>query len=211
MHDLMKSAYTDSLKSVVMNSESDQDTLRSAITDLGEEIGKKIIENYFVAEKTFKTPMMVEVAGLYPSIPLCAIVTTRDDFSFLGKGITKKIKNSVAGYMDFEGRRGVQALNTGISHLELPELKGASIHTLIVGKAVLATGCTAIHLTKTAIKRCMPRHVVICSIFYTEEAIAELRRELPNVDIMVVGDPDQLNDDGMLIPGIGNLDLRLCA
>lgn len=52
-----------------------------------------------------------------------------------------------------------------------------------MGKAVLATGCTAMHLTKSAIKKCMPRNVVIFSIFYTEEAIAELRRELPNVDI----------------------------
>lgn len=67
------------------------------------------------------------------------------------------------------------------------------------------------HLTKSAIKKCMPRDMVICSIFYTEEAIAELRRELPNVDIMVVGDLDQLNDEGMLIPGVGNLGLRLCA
>ncbi len=211
MQELLKSDYTDSLKSVVMNSDSDQDTLQTAITELGEEIGKKIIENYFVSKKIFNTPMMVEVAGLYPTIPLCVIVTTKDDFAYLGKGISKKIKNSIAGHMDFKGRRGIQALDTKISHLELPELKGESVHTLIVGKAVLATGCTAMHLTKSAMKKCMPRNVVICSIFYTEEAIAELRRELPNVDIMVVGSPDQLNDDGMLVPGVGDLDLRLCA
>ncbi len=113
--------------------------------------------------------------------------------------------------MDFNGQRGVQALNTQIRHMELPDTKGQSVHTLIVAKAVLATGCTAIHLAKKAMSKYMPRNVIIASAFYSQNAIAELNHELPNSDIIVIGEPDVLDDEGMLIPGIGNLDHRLRA
>lgn len=206
----IESGYVEGLKSIIMNEESDKGQLQEAITDLGMELGKKIIEDFFLHLRTFNTPMGVEVSRKIPELPLCAIVTTKDDFSFLGKGISNQIKSSIIGYMDFEGIRGIQALNSEIRHLELPKYKG-DVNTLIIGKAVLATGCTAIHLAKTAISRCLPRNVIICSVFFTEQAIAELKRELPNANIIVAGCPDQINEDGMLIPGIGNLDLRLCA
>jgi uracil phosphoribosyltransferase len=57
----------------------------------------------------------------------------------------------------------------------------------------------------------MPRNTIIASVFYSKQAVAELSQEIPNADIIVIGDPDALDENGMLVPGVGNLDVRLRA
>lgn len=211
MNSSINSRYTEGQKSIVMDSSSSSDNIKESITNLGMELGKKIIEDYFSIENSFETPMRKKVERIYPDIPLCAIITTKDDFSYLGKGLSETITNSISGYMDFNGVRGKQALNSEIRHMELPESKGQNVHTLIIAKAVLATGCTAINLTKKAMNKYMPRNVIIASVFYSAQAIDELNHEVPNADIIVIGDPDSLDSNGMLVPGVGNLDQRLSA
>lgn len=207
----LDSLYSESHKSVIRDSRSTPVELKESVRRLGEELGKKIIMDYFLVRESITTPMNSRLDGLLPKIPLCAVITTTDDFSFLGTGISSVLQNSISGYMDFNGQRGIQALNAEIRHMELPEPKGQSVHTLIIAKAVLATGCTAIHLAKKAMSEYMPRNIIIASVFYSQNALAELSYEIPNSDIIVVGEPDMLDDDGMLIPGIGNLDNRLRA
>jgi uracil phosphoribosyltransferase len=207
----LDSLYSESHKSVIRDSRSLPAELKESVRRLGEEIGKKVITDNFLVRESITTPMNSQLDGILPKIPLCVVITTKDDFSFLGTGISSILQNSISGYMDFNGQRGIQALNADIRHMELPEPKGQAVHTLIIAKAVLATGCTAIHLAKKAISKYMPRNIIIASVFYSQNALAELSYEIPNSDIIVVGEPDMLDDDGMLIPGIGNLDNRLRA
>jgi uracil phosphoribosyltransferase len=49
----------------------------------------------------------------------------------------------------------------------------------------------------------------LVSIFYSNAGIAELRESFPNAYIFVVGEPDNLTDDGLLVPGVGLLDERI--
>ena len=211
MYKVIDSIYSESQKFIIRDSRSTSFDLKKNIKELGEEIGKKVIIDYFLVKEAITTPMSSQIEGFLPKIPLCAIITTKDDFLFLGAGISSTLQNSILGYMDFNGQRGVQALNADIRHMELPKPIGQNVHTLIIAKAVLATGCTAIHLTKKAMNTYMPRNIIIASIFYSEQALAELSHEIPNADIFVVGKPDILDENGMLVPGIGNLDERLRA
>lgn len=92
----------------------------------------------------------------------------------------------------------------------MPDVKpGQYIKTLIVAKSVLATGCTAVHLARKAIETYNAQSIIIASVFYSEIGINEITNELPQSKIYVFGDPDKLNADGMLVPGVGNLDMRL--
>lgn len=153
--------------------------------------------------------MRIEVTRPIPIFPLCAIITTKDDFEYLGKGISSVINNSIKGYMDFEGIRGTKALNAEIQNMILPEIKGQNVDTLIIAKAVLATGFTAINLAKNAIAKYLPRKIIIASVFYSESGVRELMHNIPNADIFLVGEHDSLNGDGMLVPGVGDLDKRI--
>jgi uracil phosphoribosyltransferase len=193
----------------IRQKDSTSDDLKKAAYKIGDEIGKKIIARYFLKEQTIITPEGFAVEATIPEIPLSVIVTTKDDLKYFGQGLAASLENCKQGYMNFEGRMGYEALNYPIREIELPLIKNAVVNTLVIGKAVLATGCTAISLTKTAMAHYMPNRLIIAAIFYTKPGLNDLRREFPNADLLVVGEPDELREDGMLIPGIGHLDKRI--
>ncbi len=169
----------------------------------------KVVENFYLKQKTLKTPMEYEIEGIVPDIPSAAVITTKDDMRYFGAGVIEVLGNCTIGHMDFRGRRGLQALNSPVREIEFPDMKPNSANLLIIGKSVLATGCTAVSLTKAALYRFVPEKLIIVSIFYSSTGLAELRSEFPNAYLFVVGEPDLLTEDGLLVPGIGLLDERL--
>jgi uracil phosphoribosyltransferase len=209
MRKVIDNKYANGQKSIIMSSSSTPEILKACIYNTGVEIAKNVIEEYFIKPSKIITPMGIEVTLPIPIFPLCAIITTKDDFEYLGKGISSVINNSIKGYMDFEGIRGTKALNAEIQNMILPDIKGQNVDTLIIAKAVLATGCTAINLAKNAIAKYLPRKIIIASVFYSESGVRELMHNIPNADIFLVGEHDSLNGDGMLVPGVGDLDKRI--
>jgi uracil phosphoribosyltransferase len=201
--------FSESYKSVIRNVTSSSEEIQGAIKILGTELGKFIFGQYFTKNKNIETPMGLSIDSLFPNQHKIAIMTTKDDFEYLGKGLESIFENTISGYMNFEGQRGLQALNSSVREMCLPEQGNEPINTLLIGKAVLATGCTAISLTKTALQKYMPRNLIICSIFYSRQGVKDIVTSLPNADIILVGEPDNIDTDGMLVPGIGNLDERI--
>ncbi len=207
---VIKSSYHEAKKNIIRNRDATKEELQQTIIDLAEELAKKIQEKFYINEQDIITPMSCNITGPYLYHPRTVIITTKDDRDTLAFGFEKKFKNTILGFMDFEGRRGLQALKSPVRSIELPDSKEPVVN-LIVGKTVLATGCTAISLTKEAMQKYMPRQIIVASIFYSEQGIREIFDELPNVNLIVIGEPDSLNKEGMLVPGIGNLDERIHA
>lgn len=139
------------------------------------------------------------------------MISTRDDYYNFGKGIAQNFENPLRGYMDFGGLRGLEALSGPYLAIELPNVSsGRNVDNLIIAKSVLASGCTAIALAQKAIEKYRPKNIIIASIFYSEVGIREVLRDIyPTPSIIVVGEPDELNADGFLSPGVGNLDERM--
>ena len=197
--------FTEAHKAVIRSLASSSQEIKNSIHLLGEELAKEIVKTYFIFERQISTPMGFNLNLPFPEYPHTAIVTTKDDFKYLAYGIGHVLENCIIGYMDFRGLRGIQALNAKIRHMKLPEPKSGPVNTLIIGKAVLATGCTAISLTKTAMQKYMPRRTIVATVFYSQQGVNELLQDIPNIDVFLIGKSDQINSDGMLEPGIGNL------
>jgi uracil phosphoribosyltransferase len=139
------------------------------------------------------------------------VVTTKPDLKEFGHAIADVLAPCELGYMSFQGRRGLDALTGPVREMELPDLGGEKVSLLVIAKSTLATGCTAVSLTQTAVRQYSPNAVVIASIFHSVRGLQELTREFPGANIYVVGDPDRLGVDGMLYPGVGMLELRMTA
>lgn len=202
--------YAETLITEIRDQASNGEILKDRLYRLGEKMGQTISGELLTEKKIVQTPMGYYYSGLCLSPKKIVIISTKDDYDFFAKGICSTMKNVVRGYMDFEGVRGRAALSHPIRSIELPVIeKGNSVDCLIVAKSVLATGCTAISLTKKAMDLCNPKHVIIATVFYTEQGIIDILSEIANVEICAFGKPDSVNEDGMLTPGLGNLDLRL--
>lgn len=88
-------------------------------------------------------------------------------------------------------------------------MHGEIVDTVIIAKSVLATGCTAISLTRKALEKYTPQAVIIAAVFYSVDGINAILQEISTAKLFVFGDPDQLQQDGLLVPGFGDLDKRL--
>lgn len=202
--------YIEAMANIIRNRETPADELKKAFYRIGQWIGTRITEKYCLAYQDIITPMGCTISGTYPQNIVSYIFTTREDLNTFGKGIRASLDNASIHYMDFEGRRGFDVLNGAIRASEYPApVPGQVVDLLIIAKSVLATGCTAMSLTTTALKDLMPNKTIIATIFYSKEGLYELRNGLPNADIFVIGEPDELDEDGMLIPGIGLLTNRI--
>ena len=196
---------------IIRRASSTSSELRIALYRLGGELGKRIVENFYLRKRSITTPMNCDTTSIVPEIPLSAVITTKDDMPFFGKGLTEVLGDYTLGYMNFEGRRGIQALNSSIRTIEFQNQRHKAVELLVIGKSVLATGCTAISLTRTALAHFNPEKLIITTIFFSNNGLADLMQEFPHASIFVVGEPDTLTEDGLLTPGVGLLDERMGA
>jgi len=64
-------------------------------------------------------------------------------------------------------------------------------------------------LARRVLEKYNPEKVIVASIFYSNQGVQEVQNEIKNAGIYVIGEPDSVRLDGMLVPGFGNLDKRL--
>ena len=91
------------------------------------------------------------LTGNQRSEELTVVVSSLDDYEYFGFGIAKSLANVKRGYIDFEGRRGIEALTHQVRSITLPDAN--NVKTVIIAKSVLATGCTAISLARKAMEK----------------------------------------------------------
>jgi uracil phosphoribosyltransferase len=196
--------------SEIRNKKSKRKILSSSLYNLGLILGKEILERFHLEENRVITPMEASFDGLKLNNDLSAIISTKSDFENFSKGCRCIISNKIDGYMDFGDSRGNDIYSAPVRSMYLPALKlNKSVKNLIILKSVIATGCTAITLTRRAIEKYKPNRLIIGAIFYSEQGLAEVLAEFPNSNIIVFDAADKLNSNGMLTPGIGDLEKRI--
>ena len=118
---IINDKYSKSYKSVIRAIDSTPEHIQKAVELLGTEIGKVIFGKYFTVSKKITTAMGFSVDSLFPSQQRVAIITTKDDFEYLRKGMESVFENTISGYINFEGARGAQALINPVRDMILPE------------------------------------------------------------------------------------------
>lgn len=204
------SRYCEALKTVVRDRNSQGPFLINALTALGNEAGRIICEDVLVNIDSVVTPMDLPTKGYYIPKHNSLVAATLDDFRCFAKGVSQALLDVKECAMDFARLRGQDSLSGPVRTADIPFVKGEEIDLLIVAKSVLATGCTAVSLTKEAYKVVTPKKLIITVAFYSEKGVNDLKVEFPNAIILLCGqEADNINDDGMLMPGLGLIEDRL--
>ncbi len=194
---------------IVRNELSSPSEVRVALSRLAEELAKRVLEVRYLTDATITTPMRDEIRVRTVRNQVSVVVTTKPDMASFGEAIAAILSPCYLGYMNFHGRRGLAALNTSVRDAQLPSVGTSAVDVLLVGKTTLATGCTAISLTQTAVTTYRPRALCILTVFYSRQGLHDLIQAFPNAEIFLVGEPDDLDHDGMLRPGVGLLESRM--
>jgi uracil phosphoribosyltransferase len=187
---------------IIRNRDSTSEAVIDAARRIGGEIGRRILEVHFTQPATVVTRLAENLQTVAISRELSVVITTNVDAPVFGGAVAAELQPCLQGTMNFEGRRGLEALNSPVRDMQLPDTGSRPVSAVIVGKSILATGCTAISLTKAAVHQYMPSKIIIATIFYSLTGLQELQQALPNSSIFVVGDPAPLNSDGTLAIGL---------
>lgn len=182
----------------IRNDNSSAQEVRESLRALGEELGRRIVATLY--GESASGPGTDDSSLVELRIPqyVSAIITTKNEVQFFGRGLAAVLRPAVNGYMNFEGIRGREVLDAPIRDMDLPDVGADSVDSLIVGKSILASGCTAVTLARAAMREYRPKKVVIASIFYSLDGIRELRNNLPEALVYVVGEPSSLDASGSL-------------
>lgn len=214
MNGLMKfkkiqTKYCTNFKTLIRNKETLAEDLRIYLNKIGCELGKEISEEFETQNETIITPLEEKFSEKIFLPQINVIISTKDDYPYLNEGINSTIVGTnYRGYMNFNGIRGIDALTAEIRDIKLPLLKH-QVDNLIIAKTVLASSCTAISLAERAYEEYRPKNLIFSAIFYSEYGIKELFEKFPQSKILVVDEPDQITENGMLIPGLGDIDERI--
>lgn len=202
--------YLNMLVTKIRNQDTKKEELQESLYRIGYALGSCVCGDKLLTEVEICTPMGCTYSGQKIDDSFNnVIISTKDDYQYFASGVSKSIGCSYTGYIDFNGARGKSTYTEPIRSIELPDVSnGKPVGNVIIAKSVIATGCTAISLAKKALEKYFPKNLIVVSVFYSQNGIDELKFELPHVEIYVGTDSDNTDENGMLIPGIGNIDLR---
>lgn len=206
----LEGTYFEAYKNQVRDVQAPAQSLPPALVKLGRQVAQAIMQDALgdAPQVQMQTPMGQTVTGPVPCLPHTLVLTTKQERSYLGEPIRQELGALHAGYLAFGNLRGPEVLNAAPTEAAWPAV-GTRVELLVIAKSVLASGCTALALARRAIDRFQPARVVIASIFYSNEGVAEMQVELPNAKVYVLGEADRLTRDGMLEPGVGLIEQRL--
>lgn len=206
----LEGTYFEAYKNQVRDVRAPAHSLPPSLARLGRQVAQAIMSDALgeAPQVEVQTPMGQTVTSPVPRLPHTLVLTTRQERSYLGEPIRQELGALHAGYLVFGNLRGPEVLAAAPTEAAWPAV-GTRVELLVIAKSVLASGCTALALARRAIDRFQPAQVVIASIFYSNEGVAEMQAELPNARVYVLGEPDRLTRDGMLEPGVGLIEQRL--
>lgn len=200
------------LETTIRDQTTETDSLRESLFKLGEIMGDEILGQCKLSIKSILTPRQSIFNGVKTKADdgITIIISTKDDYFYFANGIAKGCSSVYRGYIDFDGKRGEDVYSSPYRSIEFPEINPAlSVKRIIIAKSVIASGCTAITLAKTAFAKYYPEELIIVAPFFSQKGVDELQAELRNAKIYVAFGPDALDADNMLVPGVGNIDARL--
>ena len=182
---------------------------RDLITRIGEFFGYEIANLLDFEPTSVTTPLGAEAQGFKPAGEIL-LISSFEDADYFARGIRLVLPNVKMGKIEAVRQQFGEQWRASIQRVSLPK-DVPEEGTIIIAKAVLASGCTAIALIGETLKLSKPKRVIVAAIIAHKGSYKEIEQEYPYIPIQfVIGEEDPILDNrGFVVPGIGNIPERL--
>ena len=186
--------------------ETDPVAFRRALTRLGRVCGYALAAAYFETEPVeVETPLatttgerltgdVVFVGVLRAAVPFVEGLV--DTVPHARQGVLSASRDEAAG-MDDDGRFPIS-----VKYVNLPEIRPAD--TVVVADPMLATGSTMVAALGAVLDGATPARTVVLSAVSAPEGIGHVADRYPGVELVTVGIDDHLDENGYIVPGLGD-------
>ncbi len=188
--------------------ETEQIAFRKGLVRLGRVCGYEIIDTYLETEDVpVQTPLTEttgpEIQGLNDVVVINVLRAATPfvegllkAFPAARQGVISASRDESAG-MDEDG-----AFPIAVEYVKLPEIQPED--TVIVADPMLATGSTLSAVLEHLLGGTEPAQLLALSAVSAPEGLDRIGEEFPDAELVTVAVDDHLNEEGFIVPGLGD-------
>ncbi|MES3516375.1 MAG: uracil phosphoribosyltransferase [Natronomonas sp.] len=188
--------------------DTDQVEFRDGLVDLGRLCGYEVVDGMMDTEYVSITTPLAETTGeMVKGLENVVIVNVLraatpfveglvEAFPHARQGVISAGRDESAG-MDDDGKFPIS-----VDYVKIPEITADD--TVIVADPMLATGSTMVAVLDEVLDSGTPERLVVLSAVAAPPGLVAVDDAYPNADVITVSIDERLDEDGYIVPGVGD-------
>lgn len=189
----------------VRDVDTGRDSFREALAGLGRVCGSELVADRLATESVPVETPLAETTGVRVADDVVVIAVLRAAIPFVA-GMLDTIPGARQGVVSASRQERARQADGGfpisVEYSNVPALDSAD--TIVVADPMLATGSTMAAVLESLFDETVPESTIALSVVSTEPGIERVTAEFPSVDILTVAIDDSLDEDGFIVPGLGD-------
>ncbi|KOX94953.1 uracil phosphoribosyltransferase [Haloarcula rubripromontorii] len=193
----------------IRNVETEQVAFRKGLVRLGRICGYEIIDGRMETEYTeVQTPLTTTMGERVKGLDDVVIVNVLRAATPFVEGLLKAFPRARQGVISASrdeeaGMNDDGEFPISVEYVKLPEI--TEDDTVIIADPMLATGSTmATVLDYITSEKTEPENLLVLAAVSAPEGIVRVSEAQPDADIISVAIDDELDEDGFIVPGLGD-------
>ncbi|EMA19836.1 uracil phosphoribosyltransferase [Haloarcula argentinensis] len=193
----------------IRNVETEQVAFRKGLVRLGRICGYEIIDGRMETEYTeIQTPLTTTMGERVKGLEDVVIVNVLRAATPFVEGLLKAFPRARQGVISASRDEDAGMNDDGefpisVEYVKLPEI--TEDDTVIIADPMLATGSTmATVLDYITSEKTEPENLLVLAAVSAPEGIVRVSEAQPDADIISVAIDDELDEDGFIVPGLGD-------
>ncbi|WP_336336343.1 uracil phosphoribosyltransferase [Haloarcula brevis] len=193
----------------IRNVETEQVAFRKGLVRLGRICGYEIIDGRMETEYTeIQTPLTTTMGERVKGLDDVVIVNVLRAATPFVEGLLKAFPRARQGVISASrdeeaGMNDDGEFPISVEYVKLPEITEED--TVIIADPMLATGSTMTTVLEyIASEKTEPENLLVLAAVSAPEGIVRVSEAEPDADIISVAIDDELDEDGFIVPGLGD-------
>ena len=188
--------------------ETEQVEFRKGLVRLGHLCGYEIIDGRMETEYVeIETPLTTTMGERVKGLDDVVIVNVLRAATPFVEGLLKAFPRARQGVISASRDESAGMDDNGqfpisIDYVKLPDIR--SEDTVIVADPMLATGSTMSAVLDHITSGADPEQLVVLSAVAAPPGIVRVTESFPDIDLLTVAIDDELDEDGFIVPGLGD-------
>jgi len=188
--------------------DTEQVAFRKGLVRLGRICGYEVIDTWLETEDTpVQTPLTETTGARVTGLDDVVIVNVLRAATPFVEGLLKAFPQARQGVISASrdeeaGMNEDGEFPISVQYVKLPEIRPED--TVIVADPMLATGSTMAAVLGALLDGATPEQLLVLSAVSAPEGVEQISTEFPAAELVTVSVDDHLDDDGFIVPGLGD-------
>ncbi|WP_297438054.1 uracil phosphoribosyltransferase [Thermococcus sp.] len=183
------------------NRETGSIPFRKGLVKLGRYMGYELTKLMDVERVRIETPLEATEGILVKDRRNVVIITVLRAAIPLMEGLIKVFEHARVGIVS-ASRGKAPEFEIEMNYIKIPRITPQD--TVIVADPMIATGSTLVRALRELSKYGKPKRLMVLGVLAAPEGIERLKREFPELNVVVAKVDRELNEHGYILPGLGD-------